>query len=111
MIVPVIVPVYMYAFNDHKGVIRYVEIIEDVTTISKDISSILELVFYWGQNIHQPRECYSVSVGDVIAFNNKYYMILNCGFKEMNREEFEVLEVPTSFTALKESTKLEEKNP
>ncbi len=107
-----VVPVYMYAFNGHKGVIRYVDIIEDVTTFSKEPFFILESVVYWGQNIHQPKECYSVSVGDIILLNNKYFMILNCGFKEMSREEFEALKVPTGFTALKESMKLEEeKNP
>jgi hypothetical protein len=49
----------------------------------------LELVFHYGQNpIQAVPQCYSVSVGDVIEFFGKLYMVMSLGFREITEEQY-----------------------
>jgi hypothetical protein len=46
------------------------------------MDAILELAFRYGQNDFQPVPgCYSVSVGDVISFNESHARVLSAGFR------------------------------
>ena len=46
----------------------------------------LDLVFKYGQNDFQPQKLPSVSTGDVIRYENKRYMVMGTGFKEVTEE-------------------------
>ena len=43
----------------------------------------LELVFHYGQNVFQPRQMCSVSVGDVILLDGEMFMVMGGGFKKI----------------------------
>lgn len=51
----------------------------------------LSRIFYWGQNMHQERECPSVSVNDVIvllrADGEEYWLVAPVGFKCISEHE------------------------
>ena len=86
------VQVYMTAFM--KGEIREVRIPRRST---EDTLHDLGLVFHYGQNDNQPvaGRC-SVSAGDVIFLDRKYWMVLMAGFRELSKEDFDrvVAEAP-----------------
>jgi hypothetical protein len=48
----------------------------------------LERIFYWGQNDFQPQNMCSVSVGDVVEFNNELWMVVTVGFRKLTAEEY-----------------------
>jgi len=51
---------------------------------------VLEEVFYWGQNDFQPvKGCYSVSVGDIICWNDKKIMVMAVGFEELSDTDYQ----------------------
>lgn len=50
---------------------------------------LLELVYRYGQNHVQPRDQRSVSVGDVICLSDRFYLVLNIGFRLLGQREFE----------------------
>ena len=78
--------VHMLAFEP-KGTIRTVNVPEDISGLSQD--DILELIFYWGQNDFQSQQCHSVSVGDVIELDGKFFLVSGVGFQELSATEFE----------------------
>lgn len=67
--------------------IRIVEVPKD--KITEDTNRNLEMVFEFGQNEFQPQNHPSVSVGDVIQYNDEKYLVKNIGFKKLNQEEYE----------------------
>lgn len=73
--------VEMLAFGD-PGEIRIVSIPDD-----KEQS--LENVFHYGQNDFQPKAHPSVSVGDVVTYQNEKYLVSGIGFKKLNQTEYE----------------------
>lgn len=102
-----IIPVHMLSFADEndRSVIRQVEIpiqtIQDPSSFAdgNEINSVLEMVFKYGQNefqTHQPQSICSVSVGDVIQLGHRYFIIMGVGFKELSKDEFEKLPVPSA---------------
>ena len=85
--------VHLTAFQRCDHQIRKVEVPENECTENTDI--ILERIYNYGQNETQPRKIRSVSVGDIIFYNDKYYLILFVGFKEISKkhmDEFKKLE-------------------
>lgn len=89
------IPVHMLAFGN--GVIREVNVpdhefvIPAIDVIFMNITRfqhILERVFYWGQNDFQPQQCPSVSIGDVIEYEDTFYLVESMGFKSICRKEF-----------------------
>jgi len=76
----------MLAFQD-KGMIREVDIPDDEYDESGHME-ILELVFKYGQNDFQPRQCPSVSVGDVAQIDGKYYVCSGVGWRSVTKSEF-----------------------
>ena len=70
-----------------KGTIREVDIPDDKTKGS--LEQVLECIFHYGQNDFQPRECYSVSVGDVAEVDGEYYECAFCGWEKISKEEFD----------------------
>lgn len=96
-----IVKVYQYAFG--QGEVREVELVgsnlyriesgkepENLREeADKILKAVLEGVFYWGQNEHQPQDKYSVSMGDVAELWGKHYLCRSGGWKEMSEEELE----------------------
>lgn len=98
------VPVHMLAFMDDRKMVRNVEI--DISTSDdlgsyegKELESVLELVFKWGQNDFQPRQCPSVSVGDVAQLGHRYFMVMPVGWGEISKDEFDSLKPPTAHYA------------
>lgn len=92
------VPVHMLAFLN-KGDVREVEIpddeVEDAVSSHEVYATdaILNLVYHYGQNDFQPiYNKPSVSVGDVIELDGKYWMVAPIGFKSITQEEFDSLE-------------------
>lgn len=92
-----IIPVHMLAFYKDKKIVRHVNIPDDEYAYADGIEEqVLDLVFKYGQNDFQQQKIYSVSVGDVIEMNNKFFMIMVTGFEELTKEQFENLKPPTS---------------
>jgi hypothetical protein len=83
--------VHMKAFGD-PGEIRIVDVpenrfvIEDYHNKIISLEECLQIIFRYGQNDFQPKKHPSVSVGDVIEFDNKMYRVENIGFSEVNLE-------------------------
>ena len=83
----VTITVHMVA-NDHGKSIRLVQLPASYT--STDLEYLLDAVFMYGQNDHQPilQTC-SVSMGDVIEVDGKFYIVQSVGFQEMTAVELE----------------------
>jgi hypothetical protein len=81
--------VQMLAFGN-PGEIRIVDvpenrfIMEDYHDKRVSLDECLQIIFYYGQNDFQPRKHPSVSVGDVIEFDNKKYRVEMVGFSEVS---------------------------
>ena len=66
----------------------------EVSVPTEELTGVLErdldLIFKYGQNDFQPqpRMC-SVSIADVIEFNDLLYLVLPTGFKEISQLEYE----------------------
>jgi hypothetical protein len=73
--------VEMLAFGDHDEI--------RIVSIPEDKEQSLENVFYYGQNDFQPKPHPSVSVGDVINYENEKYLVAGIGFKKLNQDEYE----------------------
>jgi hypothetical protein len=50
---------------------------------------ILDRVFYWGQNDFQPQQICSVSMGDVVEHEGRYFLCLDIGWEEINVQTLE----------------------
>jgi hypothetical protein len=59
--------------------------------ITDDLMTNLQLIFHYGQNDFQDRPHPSVSVGDVIEYNNKKYTVDFVGFSEIGEDQLEDL--------------------
>ena len=70
-----------------KSDIRVVDI-PDEEIKSNNIEYLLDLVVKYGQNTMQPQNQVSVSFGDVITLQDRYFFVLNNKFKEINEKEF-----------------------
>ena len=98
--------VNMLAFNNNDPrlggidsfVMREVEV-PFTETIMKSTDEILELIYTYGQNHIQPKNCESISVGDVIILptdecpNEKYparqlWLVAGCGFERITETEY-----------------------
>ena len=74
--------VEMHAFKN--GEIRKVRVPVDLSS-DDDTHHNLELIYLYGQNDIQPVEdMYSVSVGDIINYNDEKYRVEMIGFKKLN---------------------------
>lgn len=71
--------VEMLAFGE--GQIREV-------TIPEGENATLDTIYYYGQNDFQPLEHPSVSMGDVINFDNKKWLVAGIGFTEMTDDQY-----------------------
>ena len=80
------IQVHMLAFGT-SGEIRIVNLPD--CDLPQPLNEILDLVFHYGQNDFQPKEHCSVSVGDVIEYNDTYFRVARMGFKVLSKEEFE----------------------
>lgn len=83
-----IIPVLMLANQpyDGEGVVREVEIGEDVSHATGDVIpyGILNAAIHYGQNEHQPVDgiC-SVSKGDVVIHDEKAWLLTGYGYKRL----------------------------
>ena len=85
--------VYMLAFMN--GEIREVEVPDKECQGSAQ--SVLERIFYWGQNDFQPVEGRaSVSVGDVVDYFGKYFVVAGTGWKEITPQKLSELQAIAS---------------
>ena len=88
-----IVNVRMLAFEDTNPDgsvrIRKVEIPDPAPDAT--LESVLESVFYIGQNDFQPQKCCSVSMADVVEFNDCLYVAASFGFKEISEGQYNEL--------------------
>ena len=85
--------VHLTAFRKHGHQIRQVEVPDEECNGNTDF--VLERIFHWGQNECQPQQIRSVSAGDIIEYNHKYYLILMAGFCKISKiqlEEFKKLD-------------------
>jgi hypothetical protein len=71
------------------GQIREVEIPRQ-SRESTSIHDILDLVFHYGQNEFQPKQCASVSMGDVIEpSDGELWIVAAVGFKRITKQQFD----------------------
>jgi hypothetical protein len=59
---------------------------EEIKNLS--LSETLSLVFKYGQNDFQPQDCPSLSVGDLIVYDNSVFIIGSMGFTNVVTGEF-----------------------
>lgn len=55
----------------------------------EDVDTLLDEVFYWGQNDFQPQPCYSVSAGDVIHLPSGKWLVQSIGFFKLSKEQYQ----------------------
>lgn len=60
------------------GIDRAIDVPDDELT--GDLDHDLEQIFYWGQNEFQPRNCPSLSVGDVVKYLDKRWKCEGTGW-------------------------------
>lgn len=77
MIVRVIVQPY------RKTQVRVVEVPDEVVQGMTDERDVLEMVFQYGQNEFQVRQCPSVSVGDFVLLNDSVWVVEPTGFDRL----------------------------
>lgn len=95
------VKVHMFAFAEagDRSMVRMVNIPDDEFSRAKDIHTKLELVFRYGQNDFQPQPIPSVSVGDVVELDGRYFTATSAAWKEFTKKEFLALKPPTAISA------------
>ena len=85
--------VQMWAFTESKDDLkkRTVEIpSHDIREFNKgNTFHKLGMIYYYGQNDFQPRECPSVSMGDVIELDNELWLVKASGFRKLMLDEFQ----------------------
>lgn len=91
----VTVEVHMLAFATDKGEevkVRKVDVPkEEWDGLNVDrhfLDARLGLVYHYGQNDFQAKRINSVSAGDVILFENEYYMVAPVGFRKLTTDEY-----------------------
>lgn len=94
-----IIQVQQFRFND--GQYRNVEV--PTSEITANIDDVLNLVYHYGQNMFQPQDAPSVSVGDVINYDGKYFVVAGFGFTQIKSETYEVLKRACSAACKKNS--------
>lgn len=76
----------LLAFTD-EPIERCIEIPDEQT---RTVNEILNLAYNYGQNDIRPRDnCFSVSAGDVILYQNQHYLVLKYGFCELQVNDYE----------------------
>ena len=80
-----IVKARLYAFKD--GQVREIDVPD--REMFGPIERKLERVYYWGQNDFQPRQLPSLSVGDVVELEDKFFLVNVAGFRELTAAEVE----------------------
>lgn len=89
---------YMTAFKT-KADIRIVEIPNEAIK-DKSKAEILELIYKHGQNEFQPMPNPSISVGDIIELEGRYFMVRPFGFSEISKEDFDKVDKFAPFGSL-----------
>jgi hypothetical protein len=87
--------VYLTAFGkkDEQPKVRVVKL-PIRTAMRKEKNQVLNMIFSYGQNDIQPvNDCYSVSVGDIIEYEDELYLVSGAGFikkgeKDEAQDEF-----------------------
>jgi len=74
----------MLAFGE-PGEIREVEI--DSPEVGEELDVTLERIFHNGQNDFQPQQHPSVSVGDVVHYGGRTFLVAGMGFEEISLEK------------------------
>jgi hypothetical protein len=87
--------VRMLAFGD-PGDVREVDVPDEElsrkTTKTTQQNFVLELIFKYGQNDFQPQQMPSVSMGDVIEYEGKFFAVCALGFRRLIKlEDYEAL--------------------
>lgn len=77
-----IVKVRMLAFGE-PGEVRNVMIPNETPE-----AEVLDAVFHWGQNDFQPQNHCSVSMGDVIEWQDGLHIVCSVGFRKLTAEEY-----------------------
>lgn len=54
--------------------------------VVSDDMELLESIWIWGQNENQPRNCCSVSMGDVAEIDGKFYICQSTDWKEISKD-------------------------
>lgn len=90
--------VYLTAFKT-KADIRVVDV-PDEELEGRNEDGILEDIFRLGQNDFQPLPFPSVSMGDIVELDDRYFMVRANGFAEMTKEEFDKVDGPLGFRAM-----------
>ena len=83
----------MLAFEDNNedGTVKIREIRVPTMEVTGKIEQDLELVFQYGQNDFQPRQCCSLSVADVVEYGDELYVVAGCGFLKITQDEYDEL--------------------
>ena len=88
--------VLMLAFSFGKeNEVREVEVpderIKNNVNVADDanIAVVLDLVYHYGQNDVQPKQHPSVSMADIIVYNDEKYLVCSAGFRRLTQIEFD----------------------
>jgi hypothetical protein len=97
--------VMMLAFGRDKEV-REVDIPDERIQKHEMVEEMLDLVYHYGQNDLQPKQCASVSVGDVIVYKEEKYLVCSTSFRKLTQIEFDqFLKLSPSDRRMNELTK------
>ena len=80
--------VIQFRFNNGKT--RKVDVPNKEIT-KNNLTNSLNEIYYFGQNDFQPKNSPSVSVGDVILYNDEKHIVKNFGFEKITEEFFNIL--------------------
>jgi hypothetical protein len=102
---------YMTAFKT-KADTREIEIPNEAIK-DKSQDQILELIYKHGQNDFQSMPSPSISVGDIIELEGRYFMVRPFGFSEISKEDFDKVDefAPLGSSAYSARENIFETNP
>jgi len=93
----------MTAFSSVGGKVQTRRIDVPDKELAGNLKADLERIFHWGQNDVQPQECPSLSVGDVVHYGDKRFIIAAVGFRELKPDEKGGLNEGYGFRLVKDS--------
>ena len=71
----------------YRSNVRIVDVPVAEVNKAKNVTELLEVIFYYGQNYFQPKNSLSLSTGDVVVIEDKFYLCESFGWAEIETIE------------------------